>query len=50
MSVAVSFTQHAKLVIFGNVRALTALLCRLSLSVGWENGPERGLKIVSFNP
>ena len=22
----------------------------LSLSVGWENGPERGLKTVSFNP
>ena len=23
---------------------------RLSLSVGWENGPEWGRKIVSFNP
>ena len=22
---------------------------RLSLSVGWENGPERGLKTVPFN-
>ena len=26
------------------------LVGRLSLSVGWENGPERGLKTVSFNP
>ena len=26
------------------IKALTALLGRLSLSVGWENGPEQGLK------
>ena len=30
------------------IKALTALIDRLSLSVGWENGPEPGL--VSFNP
>ena len=28
-------------------KALTALVGRLSLSVGWENGPE--LKTVSFS-
>ena len=28
----------------------TAVVGRLSLSVGCENGPERGLKTVSFNP
>ena len=32
------------------IKALTALVGRLSLTVGWENGPERGLKTVSFNP
>ena len=32
------------------IKALTALLGRLSLTVGWENGPERGLETVSFNP
>ena len=32
------------------VKALTALAGRLSLSVGWENGPEPGLKAGSFNP
>ena len=32
------------------IKALTALEDRLSLSVGWENGPERGRKSVSFNP
>ena len=32
------------------IKALTALVGRLSLSVGWENGPEQGLKPVSFNP
>ena len=31
------------------IKALTALLGQLSLSVGWENGPERGLKTISFN-
>ena len=31
------------------IKAPTALMGRLSLSVGWENGPERGLKTVSFN-
>ena len=35
---------------FFNIKALTALVGRLSLSVGWENGPGQGLKIVSFNP
>ena len=25
-------------------------MCRLSLSVGWENGPEPGLMTLSFNP
>ena len=28
-------------------KALTVLVARLSLSVDWENGPERGLKTVS---
>ena len=28
-------------------KALTALVDRLSLGVGWENGPERELKTVS---
>ena len=32
------------------IKALTALLGRLSLSVGLENGPEQGLKTVSSNP
>ena len=32
------------------IKALTALVGRLSLSVGWENGSERVLKTVSFNP
>ena len=32
------------------IEALTARLGRLSLSVGWENGPEWGFKTVSFNP
>ena len=32
------------------IKALTALVGRLSLSVGWENGPKQGLKTVSFNP
>ena len=31
------------------IKALTALVGRLSLSVGGENGPEQGLKTVSFN-
>ena len=31
------------------IKVLIALVGRLSLSVGWENGPERGLKSVSFN-
>ena len=30
------------------IKAQAALVGRLSLSVGWKNGPERGLKIVSF--
>ena len=32
------------------IKALTALVDRLSLIVSWENGHERGLKTVSFNP
>ena len=32
------------------IKALTALVGRLSMSVGWKNGPERGLTIASFNP
>ena len=32
------------------IKALTALMGLLSQSVGWENGPERGLETVSFNP
>ena len=32
------------------IKALTALMGRLSLSVGWENGPDHELKTVSFNP
>ena len=32
------------------IKALTALEGRLSLSVGWENGPELALKTVSSNP
>ena len=32
------------------IEVLTALIGRLSLNVGWENGPERGLKTVLFNP
>ena len=31
-------------------QALIALVGRLSLSVGRENCPERGLNTVSFNP
>ena len=34
----------------GKIKALRALVDRLSLSVGLENGPERGLKTVLFNP
>ena len=32
------------------IKALTALVGQLSLSVDWENGPGRGLKTVSVNP
>ena len=32
------------------IKALTALEGRLSLSVGCENGPEKGLKTISCNP
>ena len=31
------------------VKALTTLVGRLSVSVGWVNGPERELKTVSAN-
>ena len=30
------------------IKALSALVGRLSLSVGWENGPERELKTVTL--
>ena len=36
--------------LFGGIKALTALVGPLSLSIGWENGFERGLKTVSFYP
>ena len=29
----------------GLIKVLTALVGRLSLGVGWENGPEQGLRI-----
>ena len=32
------------------IKVLRALVGQLALSVGWENGPEWGLKTVSFNP
>ena len=32
------------------IKELTKLVGRLSLTVEWENGPERRLKTVSFNP
>ena len=32
------------------IKALTASVGRLSLSVRWENGPEWELKTVSFKP
>ena len=31
------------------IKVLIALVGRLSLCVGWENGPECGLTIVSLN-
>ena len=35
---------------YKQIKALRALVDRLSLNIGWENGPERGLKTVSFTP
>ena len=33
------------------IKALIALVDQLSLSIGRENGPERGLELsISFNP
>ena len=32
------------------IKALTALIGRLSPSIGGENTPEQGLKTISFNP
>ena len=32
------------------IKALTALVGRFTLSVGWENGRKRRRKTVSFNP
>ena len=37
-------------ILLSDIKALTALVGWLSLSIGWENGPERGYKTVSFNP
>ena len=42
------FLCHAYLQI--KIKTLTALVGWLSLNVGWENGPEWGLKTISFNP
>ena len=35
--------------IFSDSAVSKALAGRLSLSLGWENGPERGRNTVSFN-
>ena len=32
------------------IKVLRALVGQLSLSAGWENGPEQGLNTVSFYP
>ena len=40
---------NTKLSTLDKIKVLTALVGRLSLSVGWENGPELRLKTVSFN-
>ena len=32
------------------IKALTALVGRLCLSVGLENSPSRGFKTICFNP
>ena len=40
---------NTKLSMLDKIKVLIALVGRLSLSVGWENGPELGLKTVSFN-
>ena len=32
------------------IKVLAALVGRLSLSLGWEHGPKRGLKLISLNP
>ena len=32
------------------MKALTALVNRLSLDVGWGNGPEQERKAISFDP
>ena len=32
------------------IKVMAALVGRLSLSIVWENGPERGMKTVSFKP
>ena len=31
------------------IKALIALVGQLFLTVDWENGPEQGIKTVSFN-
>ena len=44
------YEGRAKSLVTYLVKALTAMVGGCTLSVGWENCPERGLKTVSFNP
>ena len=34
----------------GKIKALRALVGRLSLNIGWGNGSEQGLKNISSDP
>ena len=50
-----SIAYHSSLTLLSELFVLAqwkvrALVGRLSLDVGWEDGPEWGLKTVSFNP
>ena len=42
--------RYVAIIDIQRIKALIALVGRLSLIVGWENGPEHGLKTASFNP
>ena len=42
------YVRHISVMLI--IKALKALVGRLSLSVGRENGPKRGLETGSFNP